>query len=896
MPFHGSSLKHYPVSDKKNYKNKMRLLLAIIAATMLLSNEASSKLVGQVENYHGSPTLFVNGAPVSPLMFFGHAVANMPTKVSLTTEWKEYCVTFVAPEDNQGRAGMHFRMGGPGQGTVWVDDVRFYPGPKTRDPELNWARQGDWEGSKEEIAKDWTLFQADYAGAQAEWDLDGSTCVRGKQSLRVEVKNGGRDRMHLHFHQTGLSVEKGKKYTYSLWMKADKPRTVDFMALRIGEPWTLYGGQNPHYAQQVQLAKPVGIHLYSFTMPMPWPRPGEKRDFSGVDKAIQLALEEDPEGLFLPRFGMGPPGWWLQEHPEERMLFEDGRTEGWSMASQLWIEEMEEHLRALVRYCEDHYQDHMLGYHPCGQHTGEWFYYRSWEPVLSDFSKAMDHGFSRWCQEKYCDREALRKAWNEGGLEFEEIRVPTAEEQRTTTLGFFRDPSLEAKVIDFFEYKQVAMERPLERMARVIKEETGGEKLVCLFYGYTFDMHGIPMGPQTSGHLAMGDIVRSPDVDILCSPISYGDRHLGGSGSFMVAVDTVRNAGKLWLNEDDTRTYLTPEEAGFGRVDTPQHTLWVHERNFAQLWPRRLACWYMDLPNQGWLNGADIWENIGVMHRYYQTRIQEPSLWHPEVAMIVDEQSPFYTQCSRSLHVPLVCQMRKECFRMGAPFGIYLLSDLVAGRVPESKVYLFSNAFHLDRKQRRVVRKATQGKTALWLYGAGYLKEDASARNVSRLTGIEMALGSPQPGQVFLSKASSALLAGLPDRMGNDTRLDPLFTVKDKEAEILGSYGDGSPGLALKLRKGGLSLYAGVLQCPAQLLRNLLKASDVHLYLDSDDVVLTDGEFLCVVACDAGRKTLSFPGTVDVFSAFSEELIATAINHLELDLQKGESRTYLLRP
>ena len=68
------------------------------------------------------------------------------------------------------------------------------------------------------------------------------------------------------------------------------------------------------------------------------------------------------------------------------------------------------------------------------------------------------------------------------------------------------------------------MEEPLELMARVIKEETGGKKLVCLFYGYLFDMHGLPMGAQHSGHLAMAKLVQCPDVDILCSPISCGPR------------------------------------------------------------------------------------------------------------------------------------------------------------------------------------------------------------------------------------------------------------------------------------------------------------------------------------------------------------------------------------
>jgi len=68
--------------------------------------------------------------------------------------------------------------------------------------------------------------------------------------------------MHLHFYQSGYSVEKGRRYTYSLWMKADQPRDIDFMALHIGPPWTIYSAESSVYGQQVQLARDAGVHIY----------------------------------------------------------------------------------------------------------------------------------------------------------------------------------------------------------------------------------------------------------------------------------------------------------------------------------------------------------------------------------------------------------------------------------------------------------------------------------------------------------------------------------------------------------------------------------------------------------------------------------------------------------
>jgi len=82
------------------------------------------------------------------------------------------------------------------------------------------------------------------------------------------------------------------------------------------------------------------------------------------------------------------------------MVFDDGPGNFVCMASEPWRQEMQQHLRHLVRHCEEKHGDHMLGDHPCGQHTGEWFYERSWEPRLSDFSPAMSAGFRKWLQGK----------------------------------------------------------------------------------------------------------------------------------------------------------------------------------------------------------------------------------------------------------------------------------------------------------------------------------------------------------------------------------------------------------------------------------------------------------------------------------------------------------------
>ena len=857
---------------------------------------AAPSLQAEVREHLGSPTIFVNGKPTVPLVFFGWVGGASTHVVTLGPEWKEYGYTFIAPETTD-QAGLQFRVGGGPPGTVWVDNVRLYPGEKQDNPPENLARCPDFEGTRDDIARGWTLFQRPQDGADVSWDIDTSTKVSGQQSLRITIRGSGQNPMHAHFFQGGLTVAQGQRYTYSLWMKSSENRTVDFMALHQGPPWTIYGADRASaYENQVRLAAGAGVHIHSFGIDMPWPQPGEKPDWTGVDLMMETTLRCDPQALLLPRFGCAPPEWWLEQHPDDVMRFSDGKTGSMCMASEAWLKECVAQIRALVRHCEEEYGDHMLGYHPCGQHTGEWFYERSWEPVLSDFAPAMSAGFRQWVGARYGTEAALREAWADPAVTLDQVAVPSAEEQLATKLGFFRDPKAERKVIDYLEYKQLAMEQPLEAMARAIKEETGGKKLVCFFYGYLFDMHGIPMGPQGSGHLAMARMLRCPDVDILTSPISYNDRELGGAGMFMSAVDSVRTAGKLWLNEDDTRTYLTKSEDGFGRVETPQGTFWVHDRNFAQLLPRRLACWYMDLGGVGWLDGGDIWDNIARLRGIYDQALPRPATFAPEIAVIVDEVSPCYTKCTNALHSPLVYEMRSQCFRLGAPVRIHLLSDLTAGKVPPAKAYLLLNCFHLTEADRRTVAAATKGKTAIWFYGAGFLGDTADDARMAEVTGLPLKRGKPQAGMVTPDPEGGALVEGLRTSFGTETVLDPLWQVEEAPGvRVIGRYADGSVAAAATSRDGNHTVYLGALRAPARLLRNILKQAGVHLYSDSDDVILADRDFLGVAATSAGEKRILLPDRRTVVDALTGEKVAAATTEVTLAMQMGETRLFWLR-
>jgi hypothetical protein len=873
-----------------------RLALALVLLGVAARAEA---LKTEVKDFHGSPALFVNGEPTVPMMFFGWARGGRPYTFVLDKEWDTYGFSFTAPEDNEGNFGVHIRLGGSGPGTVWIDDVRVCEVDSDGRTSANMLDFGDWEGSKEEIGRAWHLFTDKKAhGSDADWDIVTEDVPEGSRACRIVIRSGGSSTMHCHFYQTGMTCTQGRRYKYTLRMKADGKLKGDLLALHHGPPWTIYPPLDSHsvYQSQVRMAAAAGIHIHSFGISMPWPKEGEEPDFSGVAQAFEATIQADPEALLLPRFGMSAPGWWQEEHPDECLTFDDGTTRSECPASTLWRQESRQRLRALVRFCESRYGDRVLGYHPCGQHTGEWFYQRSWEPRLSGFSPAMVQGFRRWLKGRYKTDEALRTAWKDENVSLDNAPVPTAQERRRSTHGLFRDPRRERKLLDFYEYKQLAMAEPLEAMARVIKEETDRRKVVTLFYGYFFDMCGIPSGPQISGHLAMERMLACPDVDILCSPISYFDRQSAGAGLFMTAVDSVRAAGKLWLNEDDTRTYLTPADAGFGRVDTREQTFWVHQRNYGHILPRRMACWYMDLGGIGWLDGQDIWVNIRRLKEHYDASLAKQAAFSPEVAVIVDERSALGLACNRTVMYPQGYTLRAQLYRIGAPVRMHYLGDLVSGRMPPAKVYIFVNPFHVDRAARDAIAKATAGKTAVFFYGSGFFEDEADDRLVSELIGMPVHRIDATGARATFLASDNPLLDGLADvTFGTEAKLEPLWAVDTKSGVTpLAAGPDGEILVAAKQDSSGLRVYVGTTAVPAAFLRNLVKVSGGHVYVDSDDVVSTDDQFLALTATAAGTKQITLRKPATVRDLFSDRVQGTDISRFDVPMTKGETRLFLL--
>jgi beta-galactosidase len=637
---------------------------------------------------------------------------------------------------------------------------------------------------------------------------------------------------------------------------------------------------------QIASAGRRGVNIVSFPLPTPWPRNDEPRDFTETDRRVEAAIKANPNILILPRLGVSwPPQWWRDEHPDELMLYDDGTRGIPSIHSRLWRNEAARHVAALIQHLEEKFGDRMIGYHPCGQNTGEWFFDRSWEGRLSGFEPPARHAFRSFVEARYRTDEALRKAWGDPNARIAAAAAPTADERKSSEGSFRRLPE-ERKTLDFEEFQNEAMADVAEFFCGVVRKNAPG-KLAVVFYGYHFEVAGLPRGLQSSGHLALGRMLKSKSVDVVCSPVSYFDRVPGGGGYFMAPVDSVQLGGKLWLIEDDTRTHLGEKDPKYAIQHTSdmRETKGVLARNFAHILTRGAAVWWMDLFGRGWFSGDEIWAFLGGLQNTFQASIDTLSEYKPEIAVIVDERSCLYLSPTNAVTNPLLVTFRKQWYRIGAPVGIYLLDDLIAGRVPQAKMYIFLDTFALDDSQIAAVRKHACGKgcVVVWMYAPGIVHEDKLSRDhIERVTGIALREDPEADGKVVLANAE--------EFSAEHGHLEPSFEVTDKDAEALARYASGN-GVVVAAKKIGnwTSVYSGTLQLPASLLRDLAKRAGVHIYSNQDDVIAAGNGFVSVHASSGGPKLLIMPSNCDLTDSVTGETLGRG-RSFRFEMKEGDTR------
>lgn len=652
---------------------------------------------------------------------------------------------------------------------------------------------------------------------------------------------------------------------------------------------------------QLEYARREGVKIVSINISFPWHSASEEVrnwQFNHMNRWLDFVLEIYPEAYILPRVWLGMHPMDLTADPgldDDIISFMDGtRHNMLSLGSETWQTGMIRSLQEGISYLESNskYGPHMIGYHLAYGESGEWFHYQ-YRRFGNDLSLANREAFRKWLLAKYGSEEAWAHAWNLGE---NEAVVPIIYPRPSSSAQTFLRPDTDQAFIDYAIYNSDIVADSLIAASRTVKRETGGERLTMAFYGYAFDLI-----ESHSGHLALEKVLASEAVDMLSSPISYLNRGVGGMGAFMTTVDSVALHRKLWMIEDDTRTHLAASsdfDVSIGSLfPTAELTAEAHKRNLGSAIAHRTGLWWMDLQSKGWLNDSSLWDNIGAMRAFYYDYMRTAKPIKPEVAIVVDERSVKFAGRGLEVYTPLLYHQRLALYRSGLFFGTYLLDDVLDGSVPDAKMYIFLNTHVLTESQRKKLEKLkADQRTFVWVYGADLIGNHP----LGTATGFKLKGNEGESGTGSLTVDVNIdepwkVLAGISLPLGIPNV--PYYAVEaDSQTTIVAQYdASGEAGIALRDFGDWKSVFfaSGVLD--VRFLQAVAAYSGVHVYMDSQDVVQTDGTFFSVYASKAGVKTLRLPANGDVTDALTGETLGTDTNRIELDMFEGQARWLLVK-
>ena len=866
----------------------MRWWLVFVGCVALTGVFETRGLEARVRATDGVPRIEIDGEPIRGRIFFGNPGQGA---LAVGKEPSRYSFVFTAHQDSAGRGTLHFRFGAS-PGHCWLDDVlieeadtgRAILGPCT------------FEEGQTDFDTNWDYWPKGVDNTVAGI---GVAEVGEGRALRVRLARPAKGKwpdFHIYTRPT-LDLTGGKRYRVSFRGWADTDRKWTLGCYVPGTPFVALMHVPGAFESQIRLAADVGVNVVSFSLPMPWPKPGEKLDWRPTDRRCSIVLAANPNALLLPRIGMEPPAWWKKAWPDHVMHWEDGpRRRGVAVASQVYRVEAAARLRAVIEHLEAMYPERMAGYHPAGHNTGEWFYQDTWQGQFDGYSPVTKAAWRDWLRRRYGTVLALRAAWGNPGATFAAATVPSPERRRAAPAGVLRDPATERDIMDFDLFRQEAMADCVCALARAVRSASRGRKLSVLFFGYVFEFAAIGRGPGASGHYGLRRVLDCPDIDILCSPISYVDRGLGQSAPSMTATESVALAGKLWLNEDDTATYLSSGTFPGHRqkvatlADTNSQLL----RNVGQAACRNLATWWMDLGATGWFDDPGMWAEMKRLEAIDLPLLKHPAPFRPEVALVNDARSMCRVATGgASVTRPLIYESRGAAARMGAAFGQYLLDDVLSGRV-DAKLFVFLNAWTLTAGERSVLHKRLRGKTALWCYAPGYHDGDTvSLAAMRQLTGQELVpFAAPQLPRATPTEAG--LAAGLePGAFGGDKPVRPLFHVPGTPADrTLARYPNGEAAVTWAGIDGGGSIFCGAPRLTPGLLRFAAKRAGVHLWTEDGCVLYTHGPFIVLHGTGPDPVQFDTGTTATVIDALTGKTLGRGP---KLTIPLGFGQTRILR-
>ena len=520
-----------------------------------------------------------------------------------------------------------------------------------------------------------------------------------------------------------------------------------------------------------------------------------------------------------------------------------------------------------------------------------------------DISLASKAKFKEWVGDRYqSDEVLLRASWFDGTVSFDSVRIPEIERKKNEN----RMVRLDRKERSIADYHLFLSDQTMLRigdLAYAIKEASGGRLLVGTRYGVSLN-NVLP----SSGQLALGKLLRTPEIDFVTAPPSYKDRQPNGVASAATPIDSFALNGKLFVSLEDYKTSLSnrPEpDQNNPVIRTPQALEGVHFRAFGSAIAHRTGITWSDQWGNGWLTAASVWQRAKSITES-MVRAMAAKQSDPDVAVFIDERAMGLLVGTKSFE-KLVADVQESLGRAGLSYGIYLLSDLThREKFPECKVHIFLNAWDIRQELRSAIKQRLHkgNKVLFWCYTAGLFDSGRESLERAReVTGIAI---KPQP---IFSKAGTSILdrrnplsQAFPSGVIEaDQQLEPTYFAIPEDGTLLGEYTQtGLPSFVVREVQGEekgqvwTSVFLGEPTFNTELLRAMALKAGAHVWAFQDDVVQVRAPFLTIHCKGDGQRTIALPGKWSAFNLQTKEWAVVDSTHLKFASADGVTHTFLV--
>lgn len=480
----------------------------------------------------------------------------------------------------------------------------------------------------------------------------------------------------------------------------------------------------------------IGLYLQDI-----WYKEAKSLDIGKVQKQVRGVLEQCPDANVVIRLPTNAPFWWNKVHPDECTEFADDpvdttliarapfhneehdihRSLRASLASELWKKESGGKIVDLCEKLKKTSEGNVvIGMHLSGGIYGEWHYW-GFIDHDPDTGIAMTTYFRKWLKNKYGFNENLQKSWHNIAFNLENATVPTVAERLKTQDGFFKDPTVEQRVIDYFTAQQQVVADDAEYFCKLVKTTWKRPIITGIFYGY---LHMTFNRQTVGGHLFIKQIMESKYIDYLAAPQTYWEtsRKVGGSGNSRGIIESALLHGKLWLDEiDNGYLHLNKESDNIRYLERYDSTYANIIRRSAILpLMRGIGFWYHDF---GWWDNQKYLASIKTEKVLFDKRLSIPYRSEADVLYVWSQDVFYYL---KSAYLPITMNILDHSIEQALhsrTVGDHVYDfDLNFVNLNQYKAIVFMNVFKLSDIQREFIQEkvAENGRTIVWNYLTGY--------------------------------------------------------------------------------------------------------------------------------------------------------------------------------